>query len=68
MTHGEEDALVHWCETRGLQARPLRIVGYGDEEEAEERRDAGRERHGMNRFAALLDRLAYEPAATTRCG
>jgi putative mRNA 3-end processing factor len=33
VTHGEEDALVHWCVTRGLQARPLRIVGYGEEEE-----------------------------------
>jgi putative mRNA 3-end processing factor len=35
VTHGEEDALVHWCEAQGLAARPLRIVGYG-EEEAEE--------------------------------
>jgi putative mRNA 3-end processing factor len=35
VTHGEEDALVHWCKTRGLRARPLRLVGYG-EEEAEE--------------------------------
>jgi putative mRNA 3-end processing factor len=32
VTHGEEDALVHWCETQGLAARPLRIVGYGEEE------------------------------------
>jgi putative mRNA 3-end processing factor len=32
VTHGEEDALVHWCETRGLRARPLRLVGYGEEE------------------------------------
>ena len=32
VTHGEEDALVHWCETKGLKARPLRIVGYGEEE------------------------------------
>jgi putative mRNA 3-end processing factor len=36
VTHGEEDALVHWCETRQLRARPLRIVGYGEEEEAGE--------------------------------
>ena len=34
VTHGQEDALVHWCTTRGLKARPLDIVGYGDEEEA----------------------------------
>lgn len=32
VTHGEEDALVHWCLGRGLRARPLRIVGYGDED------------------------------------
>jgi putative mRNA 3-end processing factor len=32
VTHGQEDALVHWCATRGLKARPLDIVGYGDEE------------------------------------
>ena len=33
VTHGEEDALVHWCGTLGIKARPLRLVGYGDEEE-----------------------------------
>jgi putative mRNA 3-end processing factor len=33
VTHGQEDALVHWCTTRGLKARPLDIVGYGDEDE-----------------------------------
>ncbi|HET9904044.1 MAG TPA: ligase-associated DNA damage response exonuclease [Xanthobacteraceae bacterium] len=35
VTHGEEDALVHWCGTQGLKARPLRLVGYGEEEESE---------------------------------
>jgi putative mRNA 3-end processing factor len=35
VTHGQEDALVHWCRSRGLTARPLDIVGYGDEEESE---------------------------------
>jgi putative mRNA 3-end processing factor len=35
VTHGQEDALVHWSLTHGLQARPLDIVGYGDEDEAE---------------------------------
>ena len=35
VTHGQEDALVHWCASRGLKARPLDIVGYGDEEEHE---------------------------------
>ncbi len=34
VTHGEEDALVHWCLTHGIAARPLRLVGYGDEEES----------------------------------
>ncbi|HEY1542456.1 MAG TPA: ligase-associated DNA damage response exonuclease [Xanthobacteraceae bacterium] len=36
VTHGAEDALVHWCGTRGLTARPLRMVGYGEEDEAGE--------------------------------
>src|SRR5215470_15205508 len=36
VTHGEEDALVHWCATQGLRARPLRIVGYGEEDDSEE--------------------------------
>jgi putative mRNA 3-end processing factor len=33
VTHGQEDALVHWCVTYGLKARPLDIVGYGDEDD-----------------------------------
>jgi putative mRNA 3-end processing factor len=33
VTHGQEDALVHWSRSRGLKARPLAIVGYGDEDE-----------------------------------
>lgn len=51
VTHGEEDALVHWCGTTGLKARPLRLVGYGDEGE-EQAADDGevtpskKERHG----------------------
>jgi putative mRNA 3-end processing factor len=36
VTHGQEDALVHWCVTHGLKARPLAIVGYGDEDEDED--------------------------------
>jgi putative mRNA 3-end processing factor len=35
VTHGQEDALVHWCKTKGLAARPLDLVGYGDENESE---------------------------------
>ena len=34
VTHGQEDALVHWSRARGLAARPLSIVGYGDEDES----------------------------------
>jgi putative mRNA 3-end processing factor len=35
VTHGQEDALVHWCRGHGLKARPLDIVGYGDEDESD---------------------------------
>jgi putative mRNA 3-end processing factor len=35
VTHGQEDALVHWATQQGLKALPLDIVGYGDEEEHE---------------------------------
>ncbi|KQU54437.1 DNA ligase-associated DEXH box helicase [Bosea sp. Leaf344] len=35
ITHGEADALAHWCGTIGLKAKPLHLVGYGDEGEAE---------------------------------
>jgi putative mRNA 3-end processing factor len=36
VTHGQEDALVHWCIGRSLKARPLDIVGYGDEDDGGE--------------------------------
>jgi putative mRNA 3-end processing factor len=36
VTHGAEEALVHWCTLRGLEARPLGMVGYGDEEDVAE--------------------------------
>ncbi len=32
VTHGQEDALVHWCGTQGIRAKPLHMLGYGDEE------------------------------------
>lgn len=35
VTHGAEEALVHWCRGRGLDARPLNLLGYGDEGEVE---------------------------------
>ena len=33
VTHGAEDGLVRWCALNGIAARPLRLVGYGDEPE-----------------------------------
>src|ERR1700689_874984 len=41
VTHGQEDALVHWRKARGLAARPLDIVGYGEEDETEDAGDPG---------------------------
>jgi putative mRNA 3-end processing factor len=35
VTHGAEEALVYWCEQQGLRAKPLHLVGYGDEEAEE---------------------------------
>jgi putative mRNA 3-end processing factor len=35
VTHGAEDALVHWATQKGLRARPLHMMGYGDEGEDE---------------------------------
>jgi putative mRNA 3-end processing factor len=32
VTHGQEDALAHWCGLQGLVARPLDLAGYGEEE------------------------------------
>ena len=96
VTHGAEEALVHWCTMRGLEARPLNIVGYGDEDEEavipgrdevaspESINSDGTDTDGsvvmdpgqplrgfrddeaMNRFAALLDRLAYEPSRNAK--
>ena len=40
VTHGEAEALVHWCGTQGLRAKPLHLVGYGDEGEAEPQGEA----------------------------
>jgi putative mRNA 3-end processing factor len=48
VTHGQEDALVHWCATHGLQGRPLDIVGYGDEDDADAADTDGREDDGTD--------------------
>jgi putative mRNA 3-end processing factor len=33
ITHGREDALLHWCMTRQIKAKELNLVGYEDEDE-----------------------------------
>jgi putative mRNA 3-end processing factor len=33
ITHGREDALMHWCMTRQIKARELNLVGREDEDE-----------------------------------
>jgi putative mRNA 3-end processing factor len=33
VTHGREEALVHYATTRGLKARALHVTGFGEEEE-----------------------------------
>jgi putative mRNA 3-end processing factor len=34
VTHGQEDALVYFSVTLGLKARPLALVGYGEEDDS----------------------------------
>ena len=33
VTHGREDALVHWCQTRQMKARALDLAGLDDEDD-----------------------------------
>ena len=33
VTHGREDALVHWCMTRQIKAKALALVGFEDEDD-----------------------------------
>lgn len=35
VTHGAEEALVHWCELNGRNARPLNMIGYDDGEDTD---------------------------------
>lgn len=42
VTHGAEEALVHWCRGQGLAARPLNLIGYGEGEAEPEAIAAGR--------------------------
>ena len=36
VTHGREEALIHAAEQRGIRGRALRLIGYGEEDEAED--------------------------------
>jgi putative mRNA 3-end processing factor len=36
VTHGREEALIHAAGTRGINGRALRLMGYGEEDEAED--------------------------------
>ena len=31
VTHGRDDALIHWAQTQGIPARPLSLVGRGED-------------------------------------
>jgi putative mRNA 3-end processing factor len=33
ITHGRDDALARWAALEGIKARPLRLVGYEDEDD-----------------------------------
>ena len=35
ITHGREDALMHWCMLHQIKARELNLVGYEDDDEGE---------------------------------
>lgn len=35
VTHGREDALVHWCQQQGLKAAPLHMQGWEDEQQGD---------------------------------
>ena len=34
VTHGREEALIHWCAMRQMKARALNLVGYEDDDDA----------------------------------
>jgi len=59
VTHGQEDALVHWCGTKG--SKRGRSIWWGTAKRMKATQRSRRGDRGMNRFAQLLDRLAYEP-------
>jgi putative mRNA 3-end processing factor len=40
VTHGREEALIHAAATRGIRGRPLRLLGYGEEDEGAQNEQA----------------------------
>ena len=69
VTHGQEDALVHWCTAarpEGAAARHRRLWRRGRERRRTDAWTARARRDAMNRFAELLDRLAYEPGRNNK--
>ena len=68
VTHGAGGCAGALVRDARAQARPLDIVGYGDEDDARRpsRQAMSRTATCMNRFAELLDRLAYEPGRNNK--
>ena len=66
VTHGAEDALVHWATTQGLDARPLHLIGYGDEGEEADESPARPRREGFRHAAGRADVSIRR--ATASCG
>jgi len=33
VTHGRDDALIRWCQLNQIQARPLNLIGYEEDNE-----------------------------------
>ena len=66
VTHGQEDALVHWCTDQRPRGAAARSRGLWRGGRRRRRCGAERGRRGMNRFAELLDRLAYEPGRNNK--
>jgi putative mRNA 3-end processing factor len=70
VTHGQEDALVHWCRTQGLEAKPLHLLGYGDEGEEttsppEGEADSREARAGEGGTSTFQDKVAPPPPPLT---
>ena len=67
VTHGHEDALVHWCEQRGLQARPLASSAMATRTTQTKHGASPARRHEPLRRTARPPGLRTV-AATTSCG